>query len=168
VITVCDVGAAEGGTWNQNDQIVYSDGGGLSRVSAGGESAPVQLSEPDRSAGETSHLTPWFLPDGRHFLYTARNFDLEKIRVYVADLKSTSHMKDRRMVIAAISNVIYAPPGYLLFLRDGTLMAQPFDPDKAQTTSEAIPIAENVYFYRTSFQSAFSASNTGLLVYASG
>jgi Tol biopolymer transport system component len=112
---------------------------------------------------------PWFLPDGRHFLYTARNFDLEKIRVYVADLKSASHTKDRRLVITANSNAIYAPRGYLLFLRDrGTLMAQSFDPNKGQTTGEAVPIAENVNYYRSSIQAEFSVSNTGVVIYASG
>jgi Tol biopolymer transport system component len=111
---------------------------------------------------------PWFLPDGRHFLYTARNSDLEKIAVYVADLKDTSDTKDRRLVLAANSNAIYAPPGYLLFVRDRTLMAQPFAPAKAQTTGEAFPIAENVTYYRNSLRSAFSASKNGLVVYASG
>jgi hypothetical protein len=79
-ITICDVERGQGGTWNRDDVIVYgvSGGKGLFRVSAIAGSAPVRLSEPDRSARETSHVMPWFLPDGRHFLYTARNFDLEK------------------------------------------------------------------------------------------
>jgi Tol biopolymer transport system component len=112
---------------------------------------------------------PCFLPDGRHFLYTARNADLEKIRIYVADLTSANHIRDRRVVMAANSNVIYAPPGYLLFLRDrGTLMAQPFDPNKTQTTGEAVPIADNVNYYRSFIQAEFSASNTGVVIYASG
>jgi hypothetical protein len=111
---------------------------------------------------------PWFFPDGRHFLYTARNFDLEKIRVYIADLRSASRTKDRRLILGANSNAIYVPPGYLLFLRDGTLMAQPFDAGKARITGEAVPITEGVNTYRSSDQGAFSASRTGVVIYASG
>jgi hypothetical protein len=111
---------------------------------------------------------PWFFPDGRHFLYTARNFDLEKIRVYIADLRSASHTKERRLILGANSNAIYVPPGYLLSLRDGTLMAQPFDPGKARITGEAVPITSGVNTYRSSDQGAFSASLTGVVIYASG
>jgi Tol biopolymer transport system component len=177
-ITICNVERGQGGTWNQDEQIVYSDGiNGLFRVSTAGGSPPVLLSKPaaalsklDRPEGEFSYDMPWFLPDGRHFLYTARNSDLEKIAIYVADLnlKATSDSKARRLVLAANSNAVYGPPGYLLFLRDRTLMAQPFAAAKGQTTGEAFPIAENVSYYRNSLRSAFSASRNGLVIYASG
>src|SRR5256885_8307242 len=95
---------------------------GLGRAAPGG-GAPATLTEPDRAHGEDSHRFPWFLPDGRHYLYTARNADRAKSAVYVADLDS----KDRRLVVAADSNAAYTPPGYLLFVREGTLMAQAFN-----------------------------------------
>jgi serine/threonine protein kinase len=168
-ITICGVEFGRGGTWNQKDQIVYGvNGDGLFRVSATAGSAPVPLSKPDGSTGETSHVMPWFLPDGLHFLYTARNSDPEKIRVYIADLRSASHSKDRRLILGANSNAIYVPPGYLLFHRDGTLMAQPFDPRKSRITGEAVPITEGINNYRSSDQGMFSASRTGIVVYVSG
>jgi hypothetical protein len=84
---------------------------------AGGTPAPVTTI----SEQEPGHRYPWFLPDGRHFLYTAYGRSREKDTVYVADLES----KDRRALISGASNAVYASPGFLLFLRDLMLMAQP-------------------------------------------
>jgi eukaryotic-like serine/threonine-protein kinase len=168
-ITICDAPAGRGGTWNQNDVIVYAInalGGGLFRVSAGG-GTPVQVSRANNDPREAGHRGPWFLPDGRHFIYTARAVDSEDARVYVADVESTDHMKERRAVLAADSNAIYVPPGYLLFVRDRTLMAQAFNAASFQTSGDAIPLAEGVDYHNTSTY-AFSASNTGVIAYLSG
>jgi hypothetical protein len=166
-ITICDAPAGRGGTWNQNDVIIYAInaiGGGLYRVSAGG-GTPVQVSRTD--PGGAGHRGPWFFPDGRHFIYTARAVDSENARVYVADVESADHMKERRAVLAADSNAIYVPPGYLLFVRDRTLMAQAFNAASFQTSGDAIPLAEGVDYHNTSTY-AFSASNTGVIAYLSG
>src|SRR5262249_2475052 len=114
--------------------------------------------------GEISHRWPWFLPDGHHFLYTVRNSDPEKTGIYLADLAS----KNRRRVLAANSNVVYAPPGYLLFLRERTLMAEPFDAAKTQITGDPFPVAEQVDYFDVSIQGQFSSSQNGVLAYTSG
>jgi hypothetical protein len=114
--------------------------------------------------GENSHRWPWFLPDGRHFLYTARNSNPEKSAIYVADLDS----KNRRRILYANSNVLYAPPGYLLFMRERTLMAQPFDAAKTQTTADPFPLAEGVDYSEVQVQGQFSSSQSGILAYTSG
>jgi len=164
--TICDAAAGRGGTWNQNDVIVYAiNGAGMFRVSAKG-GTPVQVSRTDEPGGP-GHRTPWFLPDGRHFLYTARAVESENARVYVADIESANHMKERREVLAADSNVVYVPPGYLLFVRDRTLMAQSFDATKFQPMGDAVPVAEGVDYHNTSTY-AFTASRTGVIVYLSG
>jgi Tol biopolymer transport system component len=169
-LAVSDALNGRGGTWNQNDVIVFApnNNGALFRVPAAGGTA-TPLTEVDQSATETGHRFPWFLPDGRHFLYTARSGDQEKTVVYAGELDS----KARHKVVAANSNALYVPPvytkqGYLLFMRDRTLMAQPFDSGKALTTGDAFPIAESVDYVSGNGQGQFSASQTGVLAYTSG
>jgi Tol biopolymer transport system component/class 3 adenylate cyclase len=162
-LTLCDAVEGRGGTWNKDDVIVFGTLGSIFRISAaGGSAAPLTELE---ASGETSHKFPWFLPDGHHFLYTAIEEGQEKTAVYVADLDS----KDRKLIVTADSNTVYAPPGYLLFVRERTLMAQPFDVRKLQTTGDAMPIAEQVDSIASrSAQNQFSASQNGVLAYTSG
>ena len=163
-LTLCDAARSLGGTWGKNDVIVFSvaNGSTLRVRAAGGNATPV--TSPDRASGEIDHRFPWFLPDGRHFLYTAFDTDTEKTAVYAGDLDS----KNRKLVLAAYSNAVYAPPGYLLFVRERTLMAQPFDAGKLQTTGDAVPVAEQIDSAGPAVQHQFSASQNGVLVYTSG
>jgi Tol biopolymer transport system component len=160
-VTLSDAVTGRGGTWNKDDVIVFGTlTGGTFRVSAAGGSA-APLTKVDAASGEESHKFPWFLPDGHHFLYTAT----PKTAVYVADLDS----KDRRLVVTANSNAVYTPPGYLLFVRERMLMAQPFDVRNLETTGDAIPIADQVDSVANRFaQNQFSASENGVLAYTSG
>jgi serine/threonine protein kinase/Tol biopolymer transport system component len=165
-LTLCNAALGRGGSWSKDDIIVFapSDKGGLFRISAAGGSA-TPVTQVDRALSETSHRLPWFLPDGRHFLYTAWSSP-EKTAVYIAELDSA---KPRRRVLSAISNAVYSPPGYLLFLRERILMAQPFDVDKTQVIGEPIPIAERVdYSSEVGTQGQFSCSQNGVLAYATG
>jgi Tol biopolymer transport system component/predicted Ser/Thr protein kinase len=164
-LAVSDAPNARGGTWNQNDVIVFApnNSGPLFRVPAAGGTATA-LTELDQSASETGQRFSWFLPDGRHFLYTARFGDLDKTVIYAGELDS----KTRHKVVATNSNAVYVPQGYLLFMRERTLMAQPFDAGKALTTGDAFPIAENVDYVSGNSQGQFSASQTGVLAYTSG
>jgi len=159
-------GTARGGSWSKNDVIVFANANatGLFRVQASGGSATV-VTTLDQASGEISHRFPWFLPDGHHLLYTALKGGAANTAVYVGDVDS----KTRRQVVAGSSNAVYAPPGYLLFLREGTLMAQPFDAGKAQTTGDPVAIAEQVDSSAgIGAQGQFSASQNGVLAYASG
>jgi Tol biopolymer transport system component/tRNA A-37 threonylcarbamoyl transferase component Bud32 len=164
-LSLCDAAAGRGGTWSNNDVIVFGvAGGGALRVSAaGGSPAPVTIL--DQVSGETSHRFPWFLPDGRHYLYSTSHLGTpDKNGVYVVDLDS----KNRKLVVTGDSNAVYSPPGYLLFVREQTLMAQPFDVGKLQTTGDAVPIAEKVDYLSGRNQNQFSVSQTGVLAYTSG
>jgi Tol biopolymer transport system component len=179
-ITLCDVIRGREGAWNQDGVIVYGVfPGGLFRVPATG-GIPTPLTVPDAAATEVNHRSPWFLPDGRRFLYTARSDDPEKTRIYVDSIDAKPGSTTRREVLAANSNAVYVPrihaglrgsadDGYLLFVRDSTLMAQPFDAASARTTGNAVPVAEQVdYDSYGSSQGQFSASRNGILVYTSG
>lgn len=157
--TLADVRGGGGGTWNRDGVILFArTSDGLYRVSAtGGAQTPVTTL--DESRKETSHVWPYFLPDGRHFLYLARSVQRENTGVYVGALDS----KERKLLLNADSSVAYAPPGFLLFLRERTLMAQPFDPNKLQLTGEPFPIAEQVGSNSVTGRAFFSVSETGVL-----
>jgi len=164
-LTLCDAIAGRGGTWNRDGVIVFAPNfrSGLFRVPAAGGSA-TQITMLDETAHENAHRTPWFLPDGHHFLYTARTDQLERSTVYIVDLES----KARHPVLTVSSNVVYAPPGYLLFVREQTLMAQAFDASKGAVTGEPVPLAEHVDFDALNIAGRFSASQTGVLAFTSG
>ena len=161
---LADVQAPAGGTWSRDGVIVYarSFGDRLYRVPATG-GAPTPVTTLDESRKETGHLWPYFLPDGRHFLYVARSVQRENTGVYVGELDS----KERKLLFNADSSVAYAPPGFLLFLRERTLMAQPFDATKLQLTGEPFPIAEQVGYNVATGRAFFSVSETGVLAFLS-
>jgi Tol biopolymer transport system component len=162
---VCDAGIFGGGTWNADGAIVFSAGPGpLKRVLAsGGE--PVVVTALDPSHGENAHAWPFFLPDGRHFLFLALGSSQAEYRaIYVGSLDS----KERTQVVRAPSMPLYAPPGYLLFHRDGTLMAQPFDAKRLAVSGEPIRVADGVAFNPGNGRAAFAVSNTGTLLFRTG
>jgi Tol biopolymer transport system component/predicted Ser/Thr protein kinase len=163
-VTVCDVVQARGGTWGADGTILFapSTGDAIYRVPAeGGTPAPVTVL--DTAQGEVSHRWPWFLPDGRHFLYTGRNADPTQTAIYVGDLQA----KTRQRVLTASSNGVYSPPGYLLFVRERTLMAAPFDEKRLRTGGDPIPIAEPVDLITGNVQGSFTVSTTGMAAYYS-
>jgi len=128
----------------------------------------TQLTKPDASLGEIGHARPWFLPDGRHFLYLTISGKVDYEAVYLATLDS----KERKRLLAARQAAAYAPPaagsenGHLLFLRDSTLMAQALDPKRFELAGDSFPVAEQVgSFLALGF---FSVSANGVLAYRSG
>jgi eukaryotic-like serine/threonine-protein kinase len=171
-VTIADAQGTTGGigpwngSWNNDDLIVFSRiTSPLYRVSAAGGS-PTKLTELDATRHETAHFAPWFLPDGHHFLYVALSTDSEKRGVFVADLAGS-----RKQLTLESTRTIYVAQGYLLFVRDGTLLAQRFDSSRLETTAEAVPVAEQVdsrYAGAGVNVGYFSASQNGVLVYTSG
>jgi len=117
-----------GGTWNKDGVILYTPDvfTGVYRVASNG-GTPTEITTLDAQGSESSHRWPTFLPDGRHYLYLAANFTglFEKNAIFVGSLDT----KEKRQVLAASSNVVYAEPGYLIYLRDSdrSLVAQRFD-----------------------------------------
>ena len=164
-VTICDAADGRGGSWSQNDVILFAPnfGAPLSRVSAaGGTATPVTTL--DQAAGETSHRFPWFLPDGKHFLFTARSENPEKAAVYAGALDS----RDRRLVAVAASNAAYSSPGYVFFMRERTLMAQAFEATALRSSGEPFAIAPLVDYLPGSIQGQFAVSSGGVLAYFSG
>jgi serine/threonine protein kinase len=153
--TLCEAPNGRGGAWSRDDVILFVPNRNteVHRVSAAGGSA-VAVTRLDKSRGEISHRWPSFLPDGRHFLYGVRE-------IYLASLDGG----EAKHLVSAESNVVYAPPGYLLFLREGTLLAQPFDADKRQLTGKPFRIADQVQGHVFG-KGHFSVSENGVLVYS--
>jgi serine/threonine protein kinase/Tol biopolymer transport system component len=145
VSTVCDIGVATGGTWNRDNVILFSrlGGSGLSQVAASGGAARVVLPvDPQRQ--ETDYANPFFLPDGRHYLYSVFTGRGEYRGVYVGSLSGDL----RRKVVDGNTNAIYAAgprgEGYLLFGRGEALVAQGFDAARLEMRGEPVPIAPRV------------------------
>jgi hypothetical protein len=166
-VTVCDVPAVRGGSWSPSGVILLGQntGGLLSVPAVGG--TPTLVTAIDTSR-ESAHRYPWFLPDGHRFLYVARGVDLTNSAVFLADLQAPEPIKPGRSILPSESNAMYLPPGYLLFTRERTLMAQPFDAGTAVLSGEAVPIAEQIEFEPGNNRGAFSVSRTGVLTYQTG
>jgi tRNA A-37 threonylcarbamoyl transferase component Bud32 len=165
---ICDVGLGRGGTWNEEGVILFNsvNDGPLLRVPATG-GTPVPFTTVDKAQGENSHRWPQFLPGGRRFLYFVRTANLENSGVYVGSLDRPG---EKAFLLRSPTNAIYVPErgkpfGHLLWVRDGTLMAQPFEPEQDQTTGESAKVAEGVAFGSASRLGAVSASSDGTLVY---
>jgi eukaryotic-like serine/threonine-protein kinase len=167
-VTICDgIVQGRGGTWSSGGTIVFgTNSTGLFKVPAAGGTA-TPLTTLDRSLKERAHWYPWFLPDGRHFLYTAAPDVIEQSVVYVADMDAKEPARSRRKVVAAVSTAMYAS-GYILFMRDRTVMAQSFDAGRGETTGEAVPVAEQVVHPGGETWGGFSISQNGYLAYISG
>jgi len=161
VRAVCDVGVGWGGTWNQDGVIAFgTTGSGLFRVPAGG-GEPSLVIAPDGERREAAFHSPFFLPDGRHLLYCVRSGRKDTRGIYVISLDGA--VKQR--VVDADSNGVYAEPGYLLFGRDGALLAQPFEVAQMRVTGEPVPVGEAVGSVPNINHGNFSASANGILVY---
>ena len=165
---------SRGGTWAQADDgdpgtIVFPTvaGDGLQRISAaGGE--PVRITTLDASRNELVHMQPQFLPDGRHFLFVAVG-EGGSSDVWIADVRSKPDRESvRRLNIQLTSHVWWAPPGYLLFLRDNNLLAQAFDARAFEVSGEPLLVAEHVGNGFNRQTSDFSLSATGVLAWRGG
>ena len=152
-----------GGTWNADGVILFSSlSGPIRRVAAtGGQPQPATVHGSDKLSVEEIHSFPHFLPDGKRFLYYIRSPNPETNGIYVKSLDAD----DARRVMSASSNVVYVTQGYVIYARDSVLMAQPFNLDRVETTGEPLTLVERVDQFPESGVAAFSASQTGILMY---
>jgi eukaryotic-like serine/threonine-protein kinase len=159
---LCDAVDGRSGSWNREGTIVFARAfnGPLYKISAGG-GTPVQVTELDASQTENSHRWSQFLPDGRHFLFFAKSRQEASSGAYVGSLDS----KERKLLLRSPSNVVYAAPGYLLFVRENTLMAQAFDSKQLSLVGSAAPIAQGVLVNLPYGRAILSVSDNGVLVY---
>ena len=158
--TLAPAGGARGGTWNRDDVIVFVPGAGtgLYRISAaGGDPTPVKIDT-------EGTWFPSFLPDGRHFLFfSAAPAQPENAGVFVASLDSSAATR----LVTARSRAVHAP-GYLLFWREGALLAQVFDETTLDVSGNPVTVANAVGLNPLTNQGLFSVSDSGTLVFFAG
>ncbi len=167
---LCDAVDGRGGSWNREDVIVFSpnsSGTSILRVAAAG-GVPVDVT---KAKGDQRH--PVFLPDGQHFIYVLRfgNFGaLGQTGIYISSLDG----RENRRILPDVSSPIFAPPahggriGHILFVRENTLMAAPFDGVSAQLSGDVFPVAEGVSLTTNNSFAAASVSENGELLYEIG
>jgi Tol biopolymer transport system component len=189
---LCDIPPnAWGGSWNRQGTIVFMAAGNLMGVSEeGGDAYPVtdlnvtELKPPDvrrlvsslnldnpTLQRTSADFLPVLLPDGRHFLYYHSSENPEKGEVCLGTFKSVPDAPDPEPLVTDTLGFVYMPspdagPGFLLFLRGQTLMAQLFDEKQLKLLGVALPVADKVGSIVN--RCFFSASSNGVLVYRSG
>jgi eukaryotic-like serine/threonine-protein kinase len=165
-VSICDGSIARGGTWNRDGTILaalYYNSGIFRVPDTGGTPTPITTVD---NVTYSSHRWPFALPDGKHFLYLAVNHDAPtgpNTAIFFASLDG----KENRKLFSSLSSAIYAG-GYLLFMRDNSLMAQPFDPFAGKLTGEPQTLHENVQYDTSIWRANLSTSDGGMMLYASG
>jgi Tol biopolymer transport system component len=163
-LAVCSAPFGRGGAWGPDGMILFSPEAQapILRVSASG-GTPVPVTKTDAPQTE-SHRWPFFLPDGKHFLYmVVKSGDLPSNAVYYASADG----RENRPLLPSQSNAVYSG-GFLLFIRGGQLMARPFDSAKGTLSGEAQSLASGVMEDASTWHMDVSASSNGLLVFGNG
>jgi len=155
------------GCWGSSGIILLDGGPGdsIRQVSASG-GVVTGATTLDRTVDETGHAWPWFLPDGKRFLYLADGDSTRSIGgrsiLKVGEIGTTESK-----ALFAVESRIQFVKGHLLYVKDGILLAQPFDPDKLEVTGEPAPLAEKLGADAVGL-TYFAASDEGTLVYQQG
>ena len=160
-VSICDVKWTRGATWGSKGVIVFQPApeGPLYRVSAGGGD-PVPVTEVDPALHQTGHRMPGLLPDGEHFLYAGLPQGPRGWDIFVGSLGS----KKAKKLLTAGSGVSYAKPGYLLYVRDGKLVAHRFDARSLKLSGDPVPIGNPADSGPVDATTFASASRRGRLV----
>ncbi len=162
---VCESNFAWGGSWNRDDTIVFTPNliGPLYRVEASG-GTPTPVTKVVSGGSLVAHRWPFFLPDGQHFLYFADWGSADEVPgdgIYVGSIKSG---ESKQILAERTGNVEFAN-GELVYVHDGTLVAQPFDTNRLETTGAAVPIAgQEMEVRATVTHAGFSVSENGMLI----
>ena len=154
-----------GGTWNRDNVIVYApEGGGpLYRISANGGD-PQQVSTLDSTQHETAHRFPWFLPDGKHFLYVSLPARDGKHDVWVGALDSPKRVR----VLGAEQAPVYVEPGYLIYPRGRGMVAQRFDAGALAVRGDPVTLPDQAGVGQATGYRAVTAAQNGTLAYILG
>jgi Tol biopolymer transport system component len=164
VQTICPAANAKGGSWSADGTIVFSpshDQPLMTVPAVGGE--PVAVTDLAADTGFDSHRHPWFLPDGRRYLYLARGVSSADSEIRLASLDG-----DPARVVMKNQTQAVLVDGYLLYARSDVLVAHAFDPDAVAFTADPHPVASDVVVINGAARSVFSASRTGRLALMRG
>jgi len=161
VQTIGDAQYGADGSWSPRG-VILLDGRGndpLWMIDAAG-GIRKELVVPDAAKGERGAGWPAFLPDGRRFLHHVMMANPEENALRTRDLETG----ESKTIMRSPSQVVFAPPGFLLFVRDRTLVAQRFDTSALELRGDPIPLSEGLGTGDLGLVS-ISASTTGALAY---
>jgi serine/threonine protein kinase len=167
--TIATVPNPRGATWNADGTIVFTPDyqSGLFQVSADGTGEPVQMTFLDSVRHEGSHRWPWFLPDGKHFLYLSRTAsetgEAEGDAVFIGSVDGTV----KKAIVQSSFNAAYAN-GFLLFARESSLLAQRFDPATLSFEGDPALLEKGILTDVSYNVAVFSVSQNGLLLFQEG
>ena len=169
VLVLADASPNSGISWGTSGTILFpgtaSEGGGSILRTDPEHGNPTVVLAPDPDKREAAHLWPHFLPDGRHFLYVTLLVD-EAGHSLVPILRTASIDGEDRADIGGISSrALFDRAGYLLYAREGALVAQPFDPAARKLTGEPVLLADRFYYFRSTGLADFANSHTGTLAF---
>ena len=150
-----------GASWGPGDVLLYATANAIHRVSAsGGKGVAVTTLQ----GNDWEHMWPSMLPDGRHFLFTAKHWaglaESGAQGIYVGSIDNPS---DAHQLLAELSSAVYVPPGYIAYARNGQLMAAPFDLATTRMTGEPIALGEAVAVEGGFYTAGVSAAANGTL-----
>jgi len=155
------------GAWNADGIILFvgspEGGGALSRVSAEG-GAVVPATTVDATKGETLHVWPQFLPDGRRFIFFVKTGIGDTGGVYVGSLDS----RETTLILRSSANAVYATSGHLLFEQSGNLMLQPFDPGSGALSGQAFTLGDRIVALPAPSYLPLSIAADGTMAYWNG
>jgi len=168
-LTICPASEGRGGAWGPDGDILFTPDtqSPIHRVSAsGGEPTPVTKVD-SRRMGETTHRYPFFLPDGRRFLFLraahAAAPEDEVNSLWIGSLDGDDPVE----LMPSVSNAAFAM-GHLFYLRDQFLIARPFNPDRLEFTGEPFVVGEGVVYQTSYWRGAFSVSQNGIIAFQGG
>ena len=156
---ICDAPTGSDGSWSK-DGVILFDGTVTDPIRSVPATGGVPVAEVQGDSGAVGW--PYFLPDGKHFLYMAGATGPGEVMV------GTLGTKKRLSLGIHGSRAEYSPAGYLLLVRDRTLLAQPFDAGSLRLKGEPIPVAEPVGTAQGGSLAHFSVSRNGVLIYTLG
>jgi eukaryotic-like serine/threonine-protein kinase len=162
-----------GGAWSSQGIILFSPSASSSLLQVAATGGPVTaLTTLDRARGENTHRWPLFLPDGRHLLYLVRGDTPHINGIYLTSLERP---REKTPILETSMAAAYSPahgkhPAYLYWVRQQTLLAQPFDTEHAQFSGEAVPVpGAHIVALAPGFgRSSFSVSNDGVVLFGTG
>ena len=156
--TIAPAPHPRGGDWSGNWIIFVGDNGAVAKVAPNGTGLSM-VTTLDKSRGDYQNGWPRFLPDGRRFLYMVRSSNADRTGIYVGSLDGSPPVR----LMPAYSRVAYGG-GYLVFVREGALLAQPFDTATATLRGEPVTLAARVKGHAAG-DAAFDVASSGVLIY---
>jgi len=161
--SLTEASTPRGASWSTNGMIVFTPtpASPIFAISAAGGEARA-VTELNTTRGDTSHRFPAFLPDGRHFLYYVQGAGEGNVMLGSLDSKESAP------VTTAQAGVLFAPPDYILLLRDGALRAQRIDLKTFRLVGDSVLVAERAQYSGSLNFANVSVSTNGMLTFVTG